>query len=265
LDGYERLLLVQCTVGIPNSLDMLACYNKGRFYSLPLSRLSSVRVFPRIRPITLLDVYTQLDGLATQISPVGWTNESRASWMGRAAPEGARDNNNKRVQLDGRAPRMVRSRSSVGISAVCLLSRAQGPRKHILQPRRVLQPNANTYERARHAISRRPIQLTIMGQYSIRTREGEISSEAGTLRALERVKERLRRAGARECEREQPAEAAGGRTAVRGVVCGGLPFWVEDLGDGRGGVVIVLRGCVQEVADALGVRVDFGGALGEGA
>ena len=63
-----------------NSLDMLAS-NIGRFYLLLLMRLSPA--------MTSLAVYTQLDGLATQISPVGWTNESRASWMGRAAPEGA--------------------------------------------------------------------------------------------------------------------------------------------------------------------------------
>ena len=58
-----------------NSLDMLAS-NIGRFYLLLLMRLSSA--------MTSLAVYTQLDGLATQISPVGWINKSRASWMGRA-------------------------------------------------------------------------------------------------------------------------------------------------------------------------------------
>ena len=101
---------------------------------------------------------------------------------------------------------------------------------------------------------------------SVRARQCEVGAEAGALGASEGVVERYRRAGARECEREQPAEAAaaaaagGLLAAARGVVRGGLPFGVEDFGDGA---LLLLGGCVQQVADALGVGVDFGCALDE--
>ena len=147
--------------------------NTGRFYLLLLMRLSSA--------MTSLAVYTQLDGLATQISPVGWTNESRASWMGRAELPKERH----RIIIKGSSwmdvQRTVhffffynRSRSS---RAMRLLSRAQGPREHIQQPRRILQPHTYTHEICRHAITRCPVELTIMRKDSIRTEIGRAPSE----------------------------------------------------------------------------------------
>ena len=98
-----------------------------------------------------------------------------------------------------------------------------------------------------------------MGEDGVRARECKVGAKAGALGARERVIERLRRALTREREREEAAEAAAGQ-AARGVVVRGLPLGIEDLRDGRGGLV-GLGGCVQEVADVLGVCVDLGRAL----
>src|SRR6266702_6062289 len=185
-------------------------------------------------------------GLVTQNSPVGWTNESRASWMERAAPEGATEKRSS--WMDGSVPAACAcapgggvcqncSRSCIGVvgaSAVRLLGGAHGARKHIVQPPGILEPDTDADERAGHAIPRRPIEFSVVREDGVRAREGEVGAEAGALCAREGIEEGLRCSWAGEREREQPAEAAAGQAAARGIVRGGLPFGIEDFGDRRG-------------------------------
>ena len=141
---------------------------------------------------------------------------------------------------------------------MCVFCRLQSVGEDLVQPTRLLQPDANAHERRRHAILRRPLELGIVREDGVRARECEVRAQARTLGARERVIERLGGALPREREREQAAEAAAGRTPPpRGVVGRRLPLGVEDLRDGRGRIVVGLRGRVQEIAHALGVRVDL--------
>ena len=141
------------------------------------------------------------------------------------------------MRIAPRGKETVRSRSSSGISpvrisAMRLLCRAQCAREHIIQPSGLLEPDADAHELGRHAVPRGPIELPIVREDRVRAREGEVGAEAGALGARERVEEPPCCALAGEREREQPAEAAGGQSAARGVVLRGLPFRVEDFGDG---------------------------------
>ena len=170
-----------------------------------------------------------------------------------------------RVQLDGHSPRRDATkfclRPRIRFGAMYVFGRLQSVGEDLVQPASALQPDANAYERRRHAVLRRPIELCIVREDRVWAREGKVGAQAGTLGARERVVERLRGALPREREREEAAKAATGRTAPpRGVVVRGLPFGVEDLCDRRGRFV-GLRGRVQEVAHALGVRVDLRRAL----
>ena len=180
----------------------------------------------------------QLDGASTTGSPVGWTFPAPPT--------------RRRGVCD-------RLHHPVRFGALCVFCCLQSVGEHLVEPGDVLQPDANANERLGHGVLRRPIELCVVREDGVRAREGEVGAEAGALVARERVIERLRRALAREREREEAPEAAAGQTA-RGVVGRGLPLWVEDLGDGRGRD---LGGRVQQVADVLGTGVDLRRALGE--
>ena len=150
-----------------------------------------------------------------------------------------------------------------------VFGRLQSVSEHLVEPAGVLQPDADADERRRHAVLRRPVELRVVRENRVRAGEREVGAEAGALGARERVVERLCGALAREREREEAPEATTALAAAgqqqkapppRGVVRRGLPLGVEDLRDRRGRR---LRGRVQEIAHALGVRVDLRRALGE--
>lgn len=142
-----------------------------------------------------------------------------------------------------------------------VFSRLQSVCEYLLQPGGIFQSDANADKRAGHAVLRRPVELGIVREDGVRARKGKVGAETGTLVARERIVKRLRCALTRKREREEPSEASAGQTA-RGIVLRGLPFGVEDFGDGRGRLLL-LGGRVQKVAHVLGVRVDPRGALCE--
>lgn len=147
----------------------------------------------------------------------------------------------------------------VGPRAMRVLRRLQSVGEYPAQPVGVLQPDTNADKRPGHGVLRRPVELGVVREDGVRARERKVGAETGALGARERVEERLRRALAREREREETAKAAAGQTA-RAIVVRGLPLGVEDFGYWRGGLGL-LGGCVQKVAYVLGIRVDFCRAL----
>ena len=142
---------------------------------------------------------------------------------------------------------------------MCVFSRPQSICEYLMQPTDVLQSDTNADERLGHAVLRRPVKLGIVREDGIRTGEGKVGAETGTLGARERIVECLRCSLTREHEREETSEAGAGYTAG-GVVARGFPFGVEDLGDWRGRLLLLLLlllggSCVEEIAYVLGIRV----------
>lgn len=117
----------------------------------------------------------------------------------------------------------------VGPRAMRVFGRLQSVGEYPAQPAGILQPDTNADERPGHAVLLRPIELGVVREDGVRARERKVGAETGALGAPERIVERLRRALARESEREEAAKAAAGQAAC-GIMVRGLPFGVEDFG-----------------------------------